>query len=144
MSVRLVILGMLQWGEMHGYELKQHIERKMGDWTSIAFGSIYFALRKLSDEGLVERTEEERHGNRPSRSTRIAILLRESRVPLRTNRRFRARTRALPRRESGGCWTKLGGAPPAGAWREAGTPLAHLGHRDPGADQETDWCGEAQ
>ena len=68
MSVRLVILGLLRDQPMHGYELKQIIEEHMGDWTSIAFGSIYFALGKLSEEGLIEMAATEKEGNRPSRS----------------------------------------------------------------------------
>jgi DNA-binding PadR family transcriptional regulator len=68
MSTRLVILGLLKDKPLHGYELKQIIEERMDDWTSIAFGSIYFALDKLNEEGFVERISEERIGNRPSRS----------------------------------------------------------------------------
>ena len=68
MSVRLVILGLLQERPLYGYELKQIIEERMGDWTSIAFGSIYFALSKLAEEGFVEKIATEQEGNRPSRS----------------------------------------------------------------------------
>ncbi len=68
MSTRLVILGLLKSKPLYGYELKQVIEEHMGDWTSIAFGSIYFALNKLNEEGFVERVSEEKSGNRPSRS----------------------------------------------------------------------------
>jgi len=68
MSTRLVILGLLRDQPLHGYEIKQIIEEHMGDWTSIAFGSIYFALGKLSDEGLIEKIATEKEGNRPSRS----------------------------------------------------------------------------
>ena len=68
MSVRLVLLGLLQDGPKYGYELKQIIEEHMGDWTSIAFGSIYFALDKLSQEQFIEQVGVEQSGNRPSRS----------------------------------------------------------------------------
>jgi len=68
MSTRLVILGLLRDRAMHGYEIKHIIEDHMGDWTSIAFGSIYFALKKLTDEGLLEVKATERTGNRPSRT----------------------------------------------------------------------------
>ncbi|MDC7126558.1 MAG: PadR family transcriptional regulator [Spirochaetales bacterium] len=67
MSVRLVLLGLLKRKPQYGYELKAQIEKEMGDWTSIAFGSIYFALKKLTEEGFVEQTGAEQHGNRPSR-----------------------------------------------------------------------------
>ena len=67
MSTRLVILGLLQKKSLHGYEIKHIIEEHMGDWTSIAFGSIYFALSKLTQEGLLKEVGTERTGNRPSR-----------------------------------------------------------------------------
>jgi len=68
MSTRLVILGLLRDRPLHGYELKHIIEEHMGDWTNIAFGSIYFALRKLAEEGFVEKIATEQEGGRPSRS----------------------------------------------------------------------------
>ena len=68
MSVRLVLLGLLRDQPMHGYEIKQTIEDRMGDWTSIAFGSIYHALAKLTDEGMIEKAGVEQEGNRPSRT----------------------------------------------------------------------------
>jgi len=68
MSVRLVILGLLRENPLYGYEIKQIIEEHMSDWTSIAFGSIYFALDKLGDEGFVDKISVEQEGRRPSRS----------------------------------------------------------------------------
>ena len=67
MSTRLVILGMLRKEPLHGYELKRIIEESMGDWTNIAFGSIYFALSKLTAEGLVEQVATEQDAGKPSR-----------------------------------------------------------------------------
>jgi DNA-binding PadR family transcriptional regulator len=70
MSVRLVLLGLLRQHQrpLYGYEIKQIIEEHMSDWTSIAFGSIYFALDKLADEGFIENIGIEQQGKRPSRS----------------------------------------------------------------------------
>ncbi|MEJ2209967.1 MAG: PadR family transcriptional regulator [Anaerolineae bacterium] len=68
MSTRLVILGLLRDRPLYGYELKQIIEEHMGDWTNIAFGSIYYALGKLDEEGLIEQVAVEQEGRRPSRS----------------------------------------------------------------------------
>ena len=67
MSTRLVLLGLLRRGPLHGYELKHIIEEHMGDWTNIAFGSIYFALAKLRDEGFVAELESAREGRRPAK-----------------------------------------------------------------------------
>ena len=68
MSTRLVILGVLRERPLHGYEIKHIIEEHMGDWTNIAFGSIYFALRKLAEEEFVEQVAVEQEGRRPSRT----------------------------------------------------------------------------
>jgi DNA-binding PadR family transcriptional regulator len=68
MSTRLVILGMLRGRPLHGYELKQNIEEQMGDWASIAFGSIYFALDKLEAEGFIAKAAVEQQGERPVRT----------------------------------------------------------------------------
>ena len=67
MSTRLVILGLLRERTLYGYEIKHIIEDHMGDWTSIAFGSIYFALRKLTEEGFLEKVGTEKPGDQPSR-----------------------------------------------------------------------------
>jgi DNA-binding PadR family transcriptional regulator len=67
-STRLVILGFLRRRLLYGYEIKHMIEQVMGDWTNIAFGSIYFALRKLAEEGFIEKVGTEREGSRPSRT----------------------------------------------------------------------------
>ena len=68
MSTRLVILGFLRERSLYGYEIKHIIEQHMGDWTNIAFGSIYFALKKLTQEGFVEKVGTEQKGSRPSRT----------------------------------------------------------------------------
>lgn len=68
MSTRLVILGTLRRQALHGYEIKHIIEEHMGDWTSIAFGSIYFALGKLAEEEFIAKIATEQEGSRPSRS----------------------------------------------------------------------------
>ena len=68
MSTRLVILGFLRGQPLYGYEIKQMIEHVMGDYTNIAFGSIYFALKKLAKDGFVAKVGTEQEGGRPSRT----------------------------------------------------------------------------
>ncbi len=67
MSVLLVLLGFLQHRDYHGYELKKEIQRYMGNWTDIKFGSIYHALKKLVERGFVEIVGEERQKGKPDR-----------------------------------------------------------------------------
>ncbi len=68
MSTQLVLLGLLHNKPLHGYELKHIIQEHMSDWTNIAFGSIYFALGKLHENGFIEKISEEKIGNRPYRN----------------------------------------------------------------------------
>ena len=68
MSTPLVILGLLRERPLYGYEIKHIIEDRMGDWTNIAFGSIYYALDKMAEEHLIEKVGTEQEGGRPSRT----------------------------------------------------------------------------
>lgn len=68
MSVRLIILGLLRDQDLHGYELKKILEDEMGDWASVAVGSIYFALDKLAEDGLIEDSGAKQEGNRPAKT----------------------------------------------------------------------------
>ncbi|NMB54865.1 MAG: PadR family transcriptional regulator [Leptolinea sp.] len=68
MTARLVILGLLRDQPLYGYEIKQIIEEHMSDWTSIAFGSIYFALDKLEKEKFIDKVGVEQDKKRPARS----------------------------------------------------------------------------
>jgi DNA-binding PadR family transcriptional regulator len=67
MSVRLFVLGLVNTGETYGYEIKATahlwgLER----WAQIRDGSIYHALAKLEEEGLIEeRRAEQSDNNRP-------------------------------------------------------------------------------
>jgi DNA-binding PadR family transcriptional regulator len=68
MSAKLIILGLLQESPMHGYEVKQRIEREeMAEWAGISYGAIYSALNKLARDGFVEKIGTEQVGHRPSR-----------------------------------------------------------------------------
>ncbi len=62
---RLAILGLLHQRPMHGYEIQQYIQdTSMELWANVLSGSIYFALNKMEEEGLVRGEAEERTGNR--------------------------------------------------------------------------------
>ena len=67
MSVRLFVLGLVYERDTYGYEIKATahlwgLER----WAQIKDGSIYHALGKLSEEGLIEeRNMEQSENSRP-------------------------------------------------------------------------------
>jgi len=58
MSLKYSILGLLQYKPMHGYRLKEHIERNFGHMWSINYGQIYPNLKKMKAEGLISMREE--------------------------------------------------------------------------------------
>jgi DNA-binding PadR family transcriptional regulator len=57
MAIKYTILGLLQYKDMHGYRIKEHIERNFGHMWSINYGQIYPNLKKLEEEGLITMKE---------------------------------------------------------------------------------------
>jgi PadR family transcriptional regulator AphA len=57
MSIRYAILGLLKYSDMHGYRIKEHIEKNFGHMWSINFGQIYSNLKDLEQEGLISMLE---------------------------------------------------------------------------------------
>lgn len=53
MSLKYSILGLLHYRDMHGYRIKEHIERNFGHMWSINFGQIYPNLKKMYQENLI-------------------------------------------------------------------------------------------
>jgi DNA-binding PadR family transcriptional regulator len=53
----LALLGLLEDGELHGYELRRRLRTQFGFLTNVSFGSIYPALGKLEAAGAVETVE---------------------------------------------------------------------------------------
>lgn len=61
----LIILALLRTRPMHGYEIQQYIQMsRMDEWANLLSGSIYYALNKMEQEGLVRTEAEERTGAR--------------------------------------------------------------------------------
>ena len=59
-NAELVILSLVAEKSRHGYEIEQVIEeRGMREWTEVGFSSIYYLLKKLEKEGLIEGQLEE-------------------------------------------------------------------------------------
>jgi DNA-binding PadR family transcriptional regulator len=69
---RLMVLGLLTYKPMSGYELQQALIVSQADkWAGILPGSIYHALKKLDQEGLVELEGVQQTGNRSKATYRI-------------------------------------------------------------------------
>lgn len=59
-----VILGMLSWRPMSGYEIKSLVDKSTRFFWAASYGQIYPELRKLSAAGLIEGKAEPRGGRR--------------------------------------------------------------------------------
>jgi len=58
-NAELAILSLVAEQPRHGYEIEQIIEeRGMRDWTELGFSSIYYLLKKLEQQGLIESALE--------------------------------------------------------------------------------------
>ena len=54
-NAELAVLSLIAEHPRHGYQIDQVIqERGMRDWTEVGFSSIYYLLKKLESQGLIE------------------------------------------------------------------------------------------
>ena len=61
----IVVLSLLAEQPRHGYDLDRVIEQRgYRQWTSLAFSSVYYLLKRLSERGLLE-PDEGSQGRRP-------------------------------------------------------------------------------
>lgn len=63
---RLIMLGILIEGKMHGYQLNEYVKHAMSLYTDLKKSTTYFVLDQLEKEGYVSH-EVEREGKRPER-----------------------------------------------------------------------------
>jgi DNA-binding PadR family transcriptional regulator len=56
-SIKYAILGLLNYSDMHGYRIKEHIEKNFGHMWSINFGQIYPNLKELENGGFINMLE---------------------------------------------------------------------------------------
>ena len=74
------ILGLLTWGPMTGYELKNTLESSVSNFWSESFGQIYPELRRLAENGLVTSANE---GEETGKSRRRYAITEAGRAALR-------------------------------------------------------------
>jgi DNA-binding PadR family transcriptional regulator len=67
----MMILGLVKWMQpVHGYDVRRELLSWSADkWANVQPGSIYHALRKLTEEGLLREVATEQVGARPARTT---------------------------------------------------------------------------
>lgn len=76
----LAILGMLTFGPMTGYELKQRIEQSIGHFWQESFGQLYPALARLEERGLISSRQIADGG----RERRVYTISARGRAELRS------------------------------------------------------------
>lgn len=53
----IAILGLLEEGELHGYEIRRRLRVQLGLLANVSFGSLYPALNRLRNSGAIEATD---------------------------------------------------------------------------------------
>lgn len=67
--VRLLILGLLVEGPLHGHQIRRAADQSgIEQWGEVKVGSLYGMLRRLEREGLIEPVRVEQEGRRPQRT----------------------------------------------------------------------------
>lgn len=62
MDIRTLCLGILTMGDATGYEIKKFFEERLSHFYEASFGSIYPALGRMTDDGLVRCTAQAQDG----------------------------------------------------------------------------------
>ena len=55
--LEIAVLGMLADGPLHGYELRKRLTAVLGPFRALSFGSLYPALRRLSERSLIRELQ---------------------------------------------------------------------------------------
>lgn len=67
----LFILASLAQGELHGYAIARDVEQLSDGGVALTAGTLYGALNRLTDQGLIEPTEEREVQGRRRRYYRL-------------------------------------------------------------------------
>lgn len=69
-ATRIMVMGVLSRADrpMHGYEIRQVLQEWGAEyWADLAYGSIYFSLAKMTEEGLLTAAGTDTSGKGPAR-----------------------------------------------------------------------------
>ena len=66
-KTKYAVLGLLAYGPLSGYDIKQIYAQSLGNFWSESFGAIYPILKRLEEEGLTTR-EVQRQAGKPDRN----------------------------------------------------------------------------
>src|SRR4051794_9520990 len=66
---RLLVLGLLAGGPMHGHQIRRAAElAQIQRWENVKVGALYGMLKRLAAEGLIEPLRSEQEGSFPVRT----------------------------------------------------------------------------
>src|SRR5690606_19292976 len=65
--LELAILGQLGAAPMHGYELRRQLSAQLGAFRTLSYGSLYPALRRLTEAALITETSSDTLPHAPAR-----------------------------------------------------------------------------
>jgi transcriptional regulator len=80
-TLDLLVLKTLSWGPAHGYAIARWIEHLTGSVLTVGEGSLYPALHRLEERGLID---SEWQLSETKRRTKVYRLLARGRTQLRT------------------------------------------------------------
>ena len=90
-------------GECHGYHIMRSVEERTGGRLKLHAGTLYRALARMLDDGLIEELEERPYGDderrRYYRLSNFGILVTDAEVKRLSSQVRAARARRLLRRE---------------------------------------------
>ncbi|HET9138106.1 PadR family transcriptional regulator [Actinophytocola sp.] len=95
-STRLFVLASLaRHGPMHGHQIRRNAQLERTElWTDIKPGSLYGALHRMADEGLITPVKTEQEGRLPART--VYEITQAGREELGIHRDKALRTTKLP------------------------------------------------
>ncbi len=73
-TLDLLVLKTLALGPMHGWGIAQHIQQRSREALTVGQGSVYPALLRLQDQGLIDNEWGVSENNRRARFYRITSL----------------------------------------------------------------------
>ncbi|HEY4248245.1 MAG TPA: helix-turn-helix transcriptional regulator [Lacunisphaera sp.] len=78
----MAVLSLLREQALHPYEIQRLLKaRRKDDVLVLKRGSLYHAIKRLADAGLIEATETSREGRRPERTTYAITLAGRAVLP---------------------------------------------------------------
>ena len=121
--LEFAILGLLHEGPTHGYDLRRRLNSALGPFRALSYGSLYPALRALTDRGLIAHVDEP--GMTPLSTGARAAASARPRISYQLTAEGKEHFETLRRREQADSWS-----------------AALAQHAEEGTEREVRWLSE--